>query len=90
MRTSFTSPMSLIECPQLTVVAVLETAVEMTLETFRRLYPNLCGERNFFLVGNEEDAYADAIMQQLCALQRMLQSYRVTAEDNAEFESAED
>ena len=75
MHTSVPDTFALIVRPHLAVIAMLETALEMTLRSLSASYPNLAEDPEPTTQRDEEDAYVDAVFHQAHALQRLLHSY---------------
>jgi len=75
MHTSLPDTIALILRPHLAVIAMLETALEMTLRSLSASYPNLAEEPEPTIQRYEEDAYVDSIFHQVHALQGLLRSY---------------
>lgn len=71
---------ALLERPHLATVAILQTALEMTLRILSANYPNLAEYPEPSFQPEEEDAYVDAVFHQAYALQALLRSYNDAVE----------
>lgn len=80
MLTSLPEISVLIARPHLASVAMLATALEMTLRSLSASYPDLAEDPEPTLKRSEEDAYVDAVLQQAQALQGLLRSYQGAVE----------
>ena len=74
MDTNFPDVAALIARPHLAVVAILQIALEMTIQSLRASYPNLAEDPQSPLQRDEEDAYVDAVLHQAEALKGLLRS----------------
>jgi len=75
MTPFFPTPADLTHCPELALMIILQTTLEMSRRMLLAAYPDFCDDDRSE-VPSAEYAYLEAIFHQLDALERTLRGYR--------------
>ncbi len=82
MKVSTLAPNDFHENPELAVIEILESALDMTIFSFHASYPDIHDQDTYNLGGDysERLAYADCLMNQVQALEMAIAGYRFCLE----------